>query len=83
MTALTFILRERAGRCELHPDTGLAHKAAEAAVSRLNFKDDGWRYCVFTGLFLDVEEARRYAQLRSKGQGCEAAFKLIRDSRKS
>lgn len=81
MTQQTFILRESGGRCELHPSSGLDHRRAEAEVSRLNFRDDGWRYTVITGIFLDASEARRYAQLRSKGMGCEAAFKLIRSAR--
>lgn len=78
MTQQTFIFRERACCCEVF-SSGADHRKAEMEVSRLNFRDDGWGYMAVTGIFHDEIEARRYAQLRSKGMNPDAAMKRLRE----
>jgi hypothetical protein len=79
MTQSTFIFRENASRCELVSHAA-DHRKAEMEVSRLNFREDGFAYTAITGIFADVAQARRYAQLRCKGMNCDQAMRVLREA---
>lgn len=79
MTALTVIIKtERAGRLALHPMApGLTHAKAEAEASRLRFRDEACNYCVYTGIFAQLEQAQAFVHCRNKGMSIHAAMKQI------
>lgn len=80
---LSVILRDERGRLSVaRSATGQvefsSERTAENEASRMRFRDDHALYCVYTGIFRNMDEVKLFVQLCNKGLSIERTMRHIR-----